>query len=70
MKEFKDNIFELYEETKPKEVEVKKEETLFEPEVKEENQTVTLPEGFEENLINKITEAIMGKLNKPEGGDE
>ena len=69
MKEFKDNIFELYEETKPKEVEVKKEETLFEPEVKEETQTVTLPEGFEENLINKITEAIMSKL-KPEGGDE
>ena len=66
-------FFDIYEETKPTEVKVetKKEETLFEPEKNEDapDQKITLPEGFEENLINKITSAIMEKIKPQEVGE-
>ena len=68
-------FFDIYEETKPKEVVIEKpqEEALFKPEepkeeVKQEN-TFTLPEGFEENLVNKITAAILEKIQPaPDNG--
>lgn len=69
-----ETFFDIYEKTKPVEVKVEKpaEETLFKPEVPEEpkQQTYTLPEGFEENLVNKITAAILEKMQPAsEGGD-
>ena len=66
-----ETFFDIYEKTKPVEVKVEqpKEETLFEPEKPEEpkQQTYTLPDGFEENLINKITTAIMAQMKPAEG---
>lgn len=67
-------FFDVYEEFKPEEVKVEapKEETLFEPEKPETPpQTITLPENFEQDLINKITSAIMEKIgNSNNGGSE
>ena len=67
-------FFDIYDEFKPEEVKVEtpKEETLFEPEKPETPpQTVTLPENFEQDLINKITSAIMEKIgNSNNGGSE
>lgn len=70
-----ETFFDIYEKTKPVEakVEVKKEETLFEPETPPESkseQTVTLPEGFEENLVNKIAAAVLAQLKPNEEGTE
>ena len=70
-----ETFFDIYEKTKPVEakVEVKKEETLFEPDTPAESkseQTVTLPEGFEENLVNKIAAAVLAQLKPNEEGTE
>lgn len=68
-----ETFFDLYEKTKPVEVKVEqpKEETLFEPEKSEvkPEQKFELPEGFEENLINKISSAILEKLQPTQGGE-
>lgn len=70
-----ETFFDIYEKTKPVEakVEVKKEETLFEPDTPTEpksEQIVTLPEGFEENLVNKIAAAVLAQLKPNEEGAE
>lgn len=68
-----ETFFDIYEKTKPTEVKVesKKEETLFEPETPTEptQQTVQLPEGFEDGLVEKITASILAKLSEQKGGD-
>lgn len=60
------DIFDIYDETKPTEVLVENkesEETLFTPE-EEKHDTVTLPEGFEENLINRISQAVIQQIHE------
>lgn len=69
-------FFDIYDELKPAEVKVEKpkEEALFKPEepkVEEKEQTIALPEGFEENLINKISAAVIAKMqSSQDGGNE
>lgn len=70
-----ETFFDIYEKIKPVEakVETPKEETLFEPETPTEPKTeqiVTLPEGFEENLVNKIATAVLAQLKPNEEGTE
>lgn len=74
------DIFAIYEKENPVVEEPPKQpEKLFEIEEEPSKapeqapvipQAVSLPEGFEENLVNKITNAILEKLKPTEGGDE
>lgn len=60
------SFFDIYEETKPAEVLVENKENdekLFTPE-EEKKETFTLPEGFEENLINKISQAVIQQIHE------
>ena len=69
-----ETFFDIYEKTKPTEVKVEepKEDKLFESEEKVEvpEQKITLPEGFEENLINKIASAVLEKIKPQEGSND
>ena len=62
-----DNVFDMYEKFKPDElvIEKKKEEKLFElPGEEKQEEKITLPDGFEEALVKKITDSIMEKLGE------
>lgn len=70
---YTDNVFDMYEKTKPTEVKVveKKEDKLFEIPKENENRAFELPENFENNLIEKISAKILEQLNKaPENIEE
>lgn len=66
-------FFDYYDEFKPAEVIVEKhdddENRLFNLETGDDNPgaKVTLPENFEENLIDKITAAVLNKINEKGG---
>lgn len=59
-------FFDIYDETKPAEVLVENtenDEKLFTPE-EEKKETFTLPEGFEETLINRISQAVIQQIHE------
>ena len=59
-------FFDIYDETKPAEVLVENkenEEKLFTPE-EEKKETFALPEGFEETLINRISQAVIQQIHE------
>ncbi len=64
-------FFDYYDEFKPAEVVVEKhdEDKLFnlETEGDKPDNKVTLPENFEENLVEKITAAVLNKINEKGG---
>ena len=64
------SFFDIYEEIRPKEVLVENKESedkLFN--IEEKKETVTLPEGFEENLINRISQAVINQINQSTKAD-
>ena len=67
-------FFDYYDEFKPAEVIVEKndEDKLFNLETEGGNpdNKVTLPENFEENLVNKITAAVLNKINEKGGEND
>ncbi len=69
-------FFDYYDEFKPAEVIVDKHEEeelkLFnlETEGDKPDNKVTLPENFEENLVNKITAAVLNKINEKGGEND
>lgn len=66
-------FFDYYDEFKPAEeiVEKKDDDELrlfnLEDEENKPDNKVTLPENFEENLVNKITAAVLNKINEKGG---
>lgn len=67
-------FFDYYDEFKPAEVIVEKndEYKLFnlETEDNKPDNKVTLPENFEENLVDKITAAVLNKINEKGGEND